>query len=133
MDDSPFASYSDWLVHSRSDLRLAKISIKDNQILPEDSTFHAQQCAEKALKALLIAKSIEYPRTHSLEVLIGLLKESGIQIPEIVDQAFILTQYAVQTRYPGEWEPITRQEARKAMELAEFVLYWVEGEIKQMM
>lgn len=132
MDKSPSDQCSDWLIHSRSDLRLAKISLKDTQILPEDCTFHAQQCAEKALKALLIAKSIEYPRTHSLEVLVGLLNERGMQIPETIDQAYILTQYAVQTRYPGEWEPITRHEARKAMELAEYILVWVEGEIKQM-
>ena len=132
MDKSPSGPSLDWLIHSRSDLRLAKISLKDTQILPEDCTFHSQQCAEKALKALLIAKNIEFPRTHSVEVLVGLLKASGMVIPEIVDQAFVLTQYAVQTRYPGEWEPITRQEARKAMEMAEYILYWVEGEIKQM-
>lgn len=69
--------------------------------------FHAQQCAEKALKALLIARSIEFPPTHAIERLLDLLSGAAVELPPDVDEAFILTQYAVQTRYPGVWEPVT--------------------------
>ena len=40
-----------------------------------------------------------------------------------------LTQYAVQTRYPGEWEPVTFDEANQAMDRAALVLNWVEEQI----
>ena len=42
--------------------------------------FHAQQCAEKYLKALLIACNIEPPRTHSLETLLDLIVD---EMPEL--------------------------------------------------
>lgn len=34
--------------------------------------FHAQQCAEKYLKALLQEHSVEFPRTHDLVALVAL-------------------------------------------------------------
>jgi len=40
-----------------------------------------------------------------------------------------LSQYAVQTRYPGEWEPVTKNEAIEALERAALVLAWVEGKV----
>ena len=76
--------------------------------------------------------SITFPRTHVIEVLLDLLKENGIHIPKNVDESFILTQYAVQTRYPGEWELITALEANQALELASYVLFWVEGQISSL-
>jgi len=46
-----------------------------------------------------------------------------------VDEALTLTQYAVQTRYPGEWEPVTDEEALSAIDTAAQVLAWVERQI----
>lgn len=62
-------------------------------------------------------------------MLLDLLKARDIQVPDSVDEAYELTQYAVQTRYPGEWEPVTKTEARHALELAALVLAWVESKI----
>jgi len=50
------------------------------------------------------------------------LKAKGVDVPPIVDDSFELTQYAVITRYPGEWEPVTKDETRKALERATIVL-----------
>jgi HEPN domain-containing protein len=117
---------SAWLQHARSDLQLARVALRARDVLPEGACFHAQQCAEKALKALLLQREIPFPRTHSIEVLLDLLKTDGINIPNGVDEAFALSEYAIQTRYPGEWEPVTKQEARRAIEQAGLVLAWVE-------
>jgi len=118
-----------WLEHAKSDLMLGKVALHTKDVLPEDAAFHAQQCAEKALKALLFSLSIPFPKTHAIEVLLDLLKEAGLNIPENVDEAFELSQYAVQTRYPGEWEPVTKSEAKHSLDRAAFVLRWVEAQI----
>jgi len=118
-----------WLQRARSDLQLGRAALKTAGVLPEDACFHAQQCAEKALKALLLQRQIPYPRTHAIEVLLDLLKTQGEPVPENVDEALILTEYAVQTRYPGEWEPVTKKEAQKVLEQAVLVLSWVESRI----
>ncbi len=99
--------------------------------MPEDACFHAQQCAEKALKALLLYREIAFPKTHTIEVLLDLLKTQGVSIPNGVDEAFELSEYAVQTRYPGEWEPVTKAEARRAIEQAGLVLAWVEAQLER--
>ena len=118
-----------WLKRARSDLQLGRVALNTTGVLLEDACFHAQQCAEKALKAYLTKLDVAFPRTHVLEVLLDLLKAEGIDIPGNIDQAFELTQYAVQTRYPGEWEPVTRKEAENSLDLAAVVLNWVQYEI----
>lgn len=110
---------------------MGKAALIKPGVLPEDACFHAQQCAEKALKALLLLRQISYPRTHSIEVLLDILKLKGEHVPENVDETFILTEYAVQTRYPGEWEPVTQKEAGEALGLARLVLSWVESRIEE--
>ncbi len=100
-------------------------------VLPEDACFHAQQCAEKALKALLLQHQIPFPRTHAIEVLLDILKLYGQTVTENVNETFVLTEYAVQTRYPGDWEPVTKKEAQEALELAALVLSWVDSQIEE--
>jgi len=119
-----------WLERARSDLQLGRAALNARGVLPEDAAFHAQQCVEKALKALLLHNGISFPKTHVIEVLLDLLKTQGTKIPKGVDAAFELSEYAVQTRYPGEWEPVTKVEARKSIERAALVLTWVEGQVK---
>jgi HEPN domain-containing protein len=83
------------------------------------------------LKALLLRRGIPFPKTHAIEVLLDLLKVQGANIPNQVDEAFELSEYAIQTRYPGEWEPVTKPEARRAVEQAGVVLAWVEAQLGQ--
>lgn len=111
-------------------MQLGRVALKTSGVLPEDACFHAQQCAEKSLKALLLRSEIQYPRTHSIEVLLDILKLQGEPVPENVDETFVLTDYAVQARYPGEWEPVTSKEADVAFNLAALVLSWVESRIE---
>ncbi|MEI7990061.1 MAG: HEPN domain-containing protein [Chloroflexota bacterium] len=119
-----------WLERARSDLNLADVALRTPGVLYEDACFHTQQCVEKALKGYLTRLGISFPRTHVIETLLDLLKENNILIPDAVDEAFTLTQYAVQTRYPGEWEAVTLQETQQALERAAFVLTWVDGQIR---
>jgi len=124
--DSPAAR----LARARSDLALARSAVHTADVLLEDACFHAQQCAEKAIKALLVHRAIPFPRTHAVDALLDRLKrEAAMEVPSAVDDAFELTQYAAQTRYPGDWEPVTDEEADAAIALAERVLTWVESQI----
>ena len=79
--------------------------------------FHAQQCAEKDLKALLTFLSIDFPKIHDIGELSALLP-SDLRPPLTVEEQERLTDYAVEARYPGVWEPITRTEAEAAVAAA---------------
>lgn len=45
----------------------------------------------------------------------------------MVREAVVLTWYAVETRYPGPTEPVSEDDYRRAVELAEGVVAWAEG------
>lgn len=117
-----------WMNHARSELSVAHMS-DDERISPEILAFHAQQAVEKAFKAILVRDQIEFPRTHVIAILINLCRSAGYEIPEAVGDAVVLTRYAVATRYPGQQEPVSREEAREAALLASQVLDWVEQQL----
>ncbi len=116
----------EWLRRARSNLARAKADRHLAGVLYEDLCFDAQQTAEKAVKAILVERQIPFPKTHDIVDLLTLLKEGGVDIPEEVRQAGILTEYAVDTRYPGLSEDVTEQEYLEAVELAERVIRWAE-------
>ena len=118
-----------WLERAQSDLALGQVALNTPGVYVEDACFHAQQGAEKALKALLITQRVPFPRTHAIEVLLDLLRVAGVHVPPEVDGAFVLSQYAVETRYPGEWEPIPDEEAVAALGMAAQVIGWVEAQL----
>ncbi|MGB2841825.1 MAG: HEPN domain-containing protein [Halobacteriota archaeon] len=99
---------------------------------PEEAIgFHAQQAAEKLLKAVLANAGIAYPVTHRLAELIDLINDAGLSFPEHLNDIRLLTPFAVEFRYdilPEEQEsPFDR---RYACELVRKVRKWAEGEIK---
>jgi len=65
--------YQQWLERARSNLERARIDKFSRHILYEDMCFDCQQSVEKALKALLVFKDIEYDWTHDIGVLIKTL------------------------------------------------------------
>ena len=115
----------EWLMRAKSNLAVAR-GEKTEEIFWEDLCFNAQQAAEKALKAIFQHKGLLFRYVHDLEELITTLERSGVSIPSLVKEAEILTQYALETRYPGEGEPVDEEEYRRALELAEAVVHWAE-------
>ena len=61
------ASPQEWMLHADSDLALAKIASKSEDILNEQICFHAQQAVEKAIKAVLLFYKIDFPLTHDID------------------------------------------------------------------
>lgn len=88
-----------------------------DQSLAATACFHAQQCAEKYLKALLAFHSITFPKSHDLSELAASLPGS-VALPLTPAELALLKRYAVETRYPGDWDPIGLGEAREALMLA---------------
>lgn len=108
-----------WVSYAEEDLRLAKHGLKISSSCPYRLiAYHAQQCAEKYLKAYLVFKKIDFPYTHNLRNLLQLC--GGDWIEELSD-ADELTPYAVTTRYPGVDDRVTKKNALSALEIAEKV------------
>jgi HEPN domain-containing protein len=114
----------EWLRYAKSDLNTAKHMFKD--VHPKEteiSCYHTHQCAEKSLKAYLIARKIDPPHIHDLIELIMLCtaQESGFSI--IQSYCISLNPYGVQVRYPNELavdDNITGQAINYAEKVFEF-------------
>jgi HEPN domain-containing protein len=111
-----------WLNRARSNLVRAKEGINIEGVYLEDLCFDAQQAAEKAIKALLIHLGVRFPYTHDLAELLTIVEQTSPVVPEWVKEAARLSDYAVETRYPGLFEPITSEEYEEAVAIAEEVV-----------
>lgn len=120
----------EWLRRARSNLARARAGRQQAEVLYEDLCFDAQQAAEKAIKALLVHRSVPFPKTHALADLLTLVADSGIAVPEELRAAGILTDYAVEARYPGVYEDVTEEDHAEAVRLAEQVVAWAESLIR---
>ena len=117
-----------WVKKAKSDLINAKHSIDIEPEAPLDAVcFHAQQCAEKYLKAFLAFQEIEFEKTHDLAGFTKLAMKIDSNFEQIMEYAKTLTPYAIEIRYPGIFdELITKNKAKEAIEMTikikEFVL-----------
>lgn len=116
----------EWLKRAKSNLARAKVGRISEDILYEDLCFDAQQAVEKALKALCIIHGIKFSKVHDIAYLMELLEKGNIKIPKRLQRAKILTDYAVETRYPGDYIPVDEDMYKDALKLAERIVSWVE-------
>ena len=117
-----------WVQRAEEDWLLARSALRRKVPLIYGTTFHAQQCVEKYLKALLLSCRQAFPRTHDLIALHDLCMRNSISVPVDQDKLERLAAYAVQVRYPGE-EP-TLDEAREAVQIAQEVRRWARAVLR---
>lgn len=110
-----------WIQKAENDLKNANHTMLMGDNCPFDTVcFHAQQSVEKYLKALLISKDTSFPKSHDLTELLSLLPDKIKKHFSLVELAE-LTPYSIETRYPTLGEPITKEDAIKALEITEKV------------
>lgn len=119
---------NEWLKRAKSNLALAK-QAKSDEIYFEDLCFEIQQATEKALKAILISKNIHFRFVHDIAELLTLLEKNGIDLNDKIRSAAKLTDYSVEARYPGPYEPVTHEEYIDAIQIAEEVVTWAEAQL----
>lgn len=117
----------EWLRRAQSNLARARAGRPSPEVLYEDLCFDAQQAVEKAIKALLVHKAIQFPKTHSISDLLTLLQQGGVPVPEEIRPTSMLSAYAVETRYPGLSEEVTAEDYGDALDLAERTIRWVRS------
>lgn len=110
----------EWVLKAEADRRAAERALADcrrRKDQAEIACFHAQQCAEKYLKAVLAQRGQIVPRVHDLLALARKLKAFGFPAASAQRHLRRLNQYAVEIRYPGRSAVIAEAEqALAAME-----------------
>ncbi|MCD6257886.1 HEPN domain-containing protein [Candidatus Aerophobetes bacterium] len=115
-----------WILKAENDLKIAKDEITMENPATDAICFHAQQCAEKYLKAYLIFNGKEVRKTHDIAELISLCSEVNIEFTKLNQVDIVsLTSYAVEVRYAEDFYFPSVEEAKYAIELAEKVKNFV--------
>lgn len=108
-----------WVKKAEEDYKAAKILLSASEFPPSVVGFHAQQCAEKYLKAFLASHRRKFPRIHDLVKLNSSCVEIDSDFENIDDSLHALNPFSVNFRYPGV--EVNAGEAREAMEHAKRV------------
>jgi len=126
-DDARFEDARAWLDKASLDLRAADLEMSAPEAgLWGDVAFHAQQAAEKALKAFLALHDLPFRKTHSIEELGRACAAIEPGLAELVDAAAPLTEFAWRFRYPGVAGDPSREEAGDALAVARLLYLRVE-------
>jgi len=112
------SNWRSWVKKADSDL----LNIRNNMAAPavpwDTVCFHAQQAAEKMLKAFLAFRGRQPPHTHDLLMLLGECMEFAPSLSDLSDDCALLTPYAIEARYPGLHEA-TEEEGQLVVAVAE--------------
>jgi len=108
-----------WVAKAQEDYDAARLLIRGKKPLLYSSCFHSQQCAEKYLKAVLVDKGQDFPKTHDLVKLQSLCASAGVFLEMTREDLDRLSIYGVHLRYPGL--PIDLKDAQAALATAKLV------------
>jgi len=104
-----------WVVKAEHDLRMVERGMTGSEDDPLDMVcFHAQQCAEKYLKAILVARGLDYSRSHDLTLVLASVT-AQVPIGLHARDLAVLTRYAAGTRYPEQPLEVGKSEAEEAV------------------
>lgn len=115
-----------WNEQARYDLDTAKAMLDSGRYLYV--LFCCQQAVEKAIKSVIALRTKKMPpRIHNL---IRLAEKAGLEVEESRAEQFrLLTNYYIQSRYPGEIENLSsaadRTLAEEVVHYTEDILLWL--------
>ena len=87
-----------WLNYSEENLKSSEILLQNSLYNP--CLQNAQQCVEKAFKALLIKKEINFKRTHDIFELNQILIQNSAVIDISEEECDLLNSIYLPTKYP---------------------------------
>jgi HEPN domain-containing protein len=110
-----------WLKKAEEDINAAKTLLSHEMSFLFTVGFHAQQAAEKYLKAYLTWHQVEFRKTHDLGELLDIIADIDSSLATALQDVTALNPYGVDFRYPGDIPEISRGDAEQAVVLAEKV------------
>jgi HEPN domain-containing protein len=119
-----------WLNRARKDLAAGELLLKEAFEDYENVGFHAQQAAEKFIKAFLVCHQIEFSKTHNIALLRQLVASVDPELAKKLAGADALTPYGVEFRYPGDLPLVSRTDGETAVRLAEQTRDLLVGSMK---
>lgn len=108
--------YRKWISRANQDVKVVEIiKTEGMEGLEDSSCYMSHQASEKLLKSFLLYHSERLYRTHDLIYLLKKCTRYDKSLKQIFDDASVLNEYAVSTRYPSDFgDKRTLDEAKAA-------------------
>lgn len=119
-------SHEAWVIKAENDLKSAIKLMEGDAPILDTAIYHAQQCAEKALKSYLSYKRQPLQKTHDVELLVELCMDLEGRFKELLDDAKKLSPYNTAFRYPDIVLEPEKEDVLAAIEMAKKVLHFVK-------
>ncbi|MDQ7782075.1 MAG: HEPN domain-containing protein [Desulfomonilaceae bacterium] len=110
-----------WIVKAGNDFLNIRNNLSAAEVPWDTVCFHAQQSAEKLLKALLVLNGTTPPRTHDLVAVLAQCVEFEPSLRDLETDCRRLTYYAVGSRYPEDLYEPTEEDGLAMFEAAQRV------------
>lgn len=125
--DDPMA----WVAKADNDLLNIRNNLNDERVPWDTVCFHAQQAAEKLLKAYLVSRGRTVQRTHDLLHLLDECVSAEAPFESLLEPCRRLNPYAVALRYPGSLVEPTPEDSHEANAAAAMIRREVLAALKQ--
>jgi HEPN domain-containing protein len=110
--------FEKWFKKAENDLLSIRNKLASEEIPIDACCFHAQQTAEKYLKAFLVFKSVSFPKTHDLQALTALCAKINPIFHELKEPALKLSDFGIAPRYPDDFDDLTLEDSQQAFQNA---------------
>lgn len=91
----------EWIEKAEGDYKVSMNEQSAEEAVYDAVCFHAHQCIEKYMKAILVEKGKSFEKIHDLELLLKQCKQFIPELEKERDVLIWLTQFSVRVRYPG--------------------------------
>jgi HEPN domain-containing protein len=125
----PASQYSAWVAKAEEDRLCIANNLAAARVPWSVVCFHAQQAAEKYLKALLVSRGVRVERTHDLEYLLDACLPLSPALGAVLPDCQTLSAYAVDARYPDVMEDDVKALASQAVAASDRVCAAVAREL----
>jgi HEPN domain-containing protein len=119
-----------WLKYAAEDLCAAKALLIAAEPSFRNACYLSQQAGEKAIKTAFVALNISFERVHDLNALKNQLPE-GWKCKNAFPDLSNLSVWAVESRYPGDWEDASEQDAQSAVNQASEIIALMRQDLKE--
>lgn len=130
------AQLAEWLEFAEADLKVAKELVQKAEEFSNSICFHAQQCVEKSLKAILLSLGKGATKTHNLKELLKRIIQENQEFSQFKKQCARLDELYKPTRYPdalpgslSEGLP-TKEDAQEALKFAKEIFKFVKSRLE---
>ena len=120
----------EWLHFAEMDIRSANFLLAMRPVPIEIICYHCQQCAEKALKAVLVEHDMEPLKTHDLRELCQMCAALDPVFQDLTAPFRELTSYGVAPRYPNGPELDDRR-MNEALRESQKILAFVQSVLEE--